>query len=189
MTETTAAWAGRWPVVGCDLLRVAALVSVVVATLGHGVLGFALFMLVLGGTMVPRALGAPAPLDAAFCSMLLLAGWAAQLDWYVEIRWLDVVVHATVTGLVAAVGYVALTRLGAYRAGAPRAGVAITTTCLGVALAVLWELGEWIGHTWIDERIQVGYDDTVGDLTAGAAGAVVAAVLLAAYGVRRGTSW
>lgn len=67
--------------------------------------------------------------------------------------------------------------------------MAITTTCLGVALAVLWELGEWIGHTWIDERIQVGYDDTVGDLTAGAAGAVVAAVLLAAYGVRRGTSW
>jgi hypothetical protein len=43
----------------------------------------------------------------------------------------------------------------------------------------LWEVGEWVGHTYLDERIQVGYNDTMGDLVADGLGALVAGALLA----------
>jgi hypothetical protein len=168
-----------------DGVRVLALLSVVVGTWRSGVVGAALFLLVLGGCVVPLAVGVPGWLDAAYGGTLLLAAWAAQLDWYVAVGWLDVLVHAAATGLVAAVATLLLVRCGAVAAapspGVPRArlGVAALTAGLGAAGAVLWEVGEWCGHTLLDDRIQVGYADTLGDLAAGLAGSVVAAVLLA----------
>lgn len=178
-----------------DLLRVAAAASVVVGLLWSGGVAGALFFLVLGGTVLPRALEVPVALDVAFCAAILFAGWAAELDWYLAVGWLDVVVHAAVTGLVAALGHVALVRVGAIApVGAgdlprPRLGSAVLTTALGIALATLWEFGEWFGHARLDPRIQVGYTDTMGDLLAGTAGAVVAAVLLSRgvllWGARR----
>ncbi len=179
MTTTSLRLTRLRALVPADLLRAVALVSVVVATLGWGGLGFALFWLVLGATMVPRALGSPTPLDVAYCGALLIGAWAAQLDWYLAVGWLDVLAHAAVTGLVAAVGYDALVRLGVLPRRMPRAGTAVVTAALGTALAVLWELGEWFGHAVVDDRIQVGYLDTLGDLAAGLAGAVLAGVLLA----------
>lgn len=168
-----------------DVVRLAAAVSAVAGFLAYGALGGALFMLVLGGTMIPRALGAPTVLDVAYCVTILFAAWAAQLDWYVSVEWLDVVVHAVVTGLVATMVHLALVKLAAVappddpRLRRARLGSAITTAALGVALATLWEFGEWFGHTQIDERIQVGYGDTIGDLAAGTLGAVLAGLLLA----------
>ena len=67
--------------VATDLLRLAAALSVVLGTLGWGFIGFALFMLVLGGSMIPRALGTPAPLDLSYCATILVGAWAAMLDW------------------------------------------------------------------------------------------------------------
>ncbi|WP_370615570.1 hypothetical protein [Mumia sp. Pv 4-285] len=168
-----------------DAVRVAAAVSVVVGLVVFGPLAGALFFLVLGGTMIPRALRAPASLDIAYCVSILVAGWAAQLDWYVAVSWLDVVVHAAVTGLVATVVHLALVRLDAVapvddaRLRHPRWGSAVVTTALGVALATVWEFGEWFGHVRIDDRIQVGYADTIADLAAGTVGAVLAGILLA----------
>lgn len=162
-----------------DLVRVLAAVSVVPGTLGWGFIGFALFMLVLGGSMVPRALRTPAPLDLAFCTTILFGAWAAMLDWYVAVSWLDLVVHAAMTGLVGAVGYAALDRVGLFGRDVPRTGVVVVSSTLATTLALLWEMGEWFGHTYLDDRIQVGYDDTIGDLAAGVVGALVAAVLLA----------
>lgn len=168
-----------------DVLRLLALVSVVVGTVAYGFVGLALFALVLGGSVLPRALAAPAALDLSFCSTLLVAAWAAELDWYLELRWLDVVVHAAATGLVAAVVHLAAVRVGAVAGPAdsrlrhPMLGSAVVTTALGVTLATVWELLEWFGHAQLDDRIQVGYADTLGDLASGAVGAMVAAVLLA----------
>jgi len=168
-----------------DVFRLAALASVVLGLVAYGAIAGALFFLVLGGTMIPRGLGAPAALDASYCLVILFAGWAAMLDWYPRLAWLDVVVHAAATGLVAAMTQLLLVRLGALPGvddaglARPRLGAAVATTALGVSLAVVWELGEWFGHTFLDERIQVGYTDTVGDLTAGSLGAFLAAVLLA----------
>ena len=96
------------PLVPGDVVRVLALVSVVVGTWWSGPVATALFLLVLGGAMVPRAISAPTVLDVAYCSTILFAAWAAQLDWYVAVGWLDVVVHAVATGLIAVLGVRAL---------------------------------------------------------------------------------
>ncbi|KON72754.1 hypothetical protein M768_19375 [Cellulosimicrobium cellulans F16] len=175
-----------------DVVRAAAAVSVVAAVSFDGV-ATALFLLVLGGTMVPRALGLTAPLDVAYSATLLASAWAAQLEWYRAVPWLDLPVHAACTGLVAAVAYVALVRTGmladpgTLRPGRARAGVLVVTAGLGAVLAILWELGEWAGHTYLDDRIGVGYDDTVTDLAAGLLGAVVAGLLVPGS-LRRGST-
>lgn len=168
-----------------DVLRWAALASVVVALVGWGWVGGALLFLVLGGSVVPRALEAPAALDLSYTGLLLFGAWAAQLDLYVHVGWLDVVVHAAATGLIAAMAWLALVRLGALppmadrRLTRGRLGVALVTLALGTALAVVWEMCEWFGHSLVDDSIQVGYADTMGDLAAGGVGSAVAGVLLA----------
>jgi len=165
-----------------DGMRVLAVVSVVVGTWQFGLVGAALFALVLGGTAVPRAVGVPPLLDAAYSATLLFAAWAAQLGWYEAVGWLDVAVHAVATGLVALVATLALARWGAVGpSSAPhwRVGLGALVVGLGALGSVLWEVGEWYGHTHLDPTIHVGYDDTLGDLVAGVLGSVVAALLLA----------
>jgi len=165
-----------------DGVRGLAAVSVVVGTWRAGAVAAALFLLVLGGTLVPRLIGAPAALDAVYGGTLLFAAWAAQLDWYVAVDELDLVVHAAATGLVAVVATLALARWGAVgTAGArcPGAAAAVVVVGVGAVGAVLWEMGEWFGHTLLDPRIQVGYTDTMGDLAAGLLGSAVAAALVA----------
>src|SRR3954449_2925948 len=88
-----------------DVVRLLALASLVVGTALFGFIGFALFALVLGGSVLPRALDAPAVLDLTYCTPLLVAAWAADLDWFLAVGWLDVVVHAAATGLIAAVAH------------------------------------------------------------------------------------
>ncbi|MFS0885811.1 hypothetical protein [Aeromicrobium sp. 179-A 4D2 NHS] len=172
------------PLLPSDTLRAAGLVSVLGATILDGWVGFALFFLVLGALFIPRALGTSAWLDVTYCATLLIAGWAALLDWYLAVPGLDLVVHGAATGLIGAVTWQVLVRAGALthhddvRLERPRLGTFVVTAGAAVTLAVVWEFLEWIGHTWVDERIQVGYDDTVGDLAAGAVGAVVAALLV-----------
>ncbi|MFO6452241.1 MULTISPECIES: hypothetical protein [unclassified Aeromicrobium] len=172
------------PLIAPDVLRAAGVVSVVAATIQGGWMGFALFFLVLGGLFIPRAIGTGPALDVAYCTALLLGGWAAQLDWYVAVPELDIVVHAVATGLIAALTWQVLVKVGALpahddpRIARPRLGAFIVTITTAVALAVVWEFLEWMGHTWLDDRIQVGYDDTIGDLAAGALGALVAALVV-----------
>jgi hypothetical protein len=166
-------------------VRAASATSVLVGLAWFGAVAGALFFLVLGGTMLARALALPTVLDLAFCSTILFAAWAAELDWYVAVGWLDVVVHAAATGLVAAVAHLTLVRAGAVAPvdaptlRRPRLGGWLVTSACGVALATLWEVGEWFGHTHLDDRIQVGYGDTIGDLVAGAIGSLAAGALLA----------
>ena len=178
--------APRW-VVG-DLLRVVALVSVAVGAAGWGFVGFALFMLVLGGTMIPRALGAPTSLDVTYCSVLLLGAWAAVLDLYLRIAWLDTVVHAAATGLIAVVAYVVMVRVAMLPVEVSRAGRVVVATGAGTALALVWEVLEWAGHLLADDRIQVGYEDTLGDLVSGLLGAAVAGAVLLSDTLVRGAA-
>ncbi|MET1133800.1 MAG: hypothetical protein ABWX60_10310 [Aeromicrobium sp.] len=172
------------PLIVPDALRAAGIVSVVAATIHAGWIGFALFFLVLGALFIPRAVGTGPALDVTFCGALLLGGWAAQLDWYLAVPGLDLVVHAAATGLIAALTWQVLVKVGALathddpRLARPRLGTFVVTATTAVALAVVWEFLEWMGHTWIDDRIQVGYKDTIGDLAAGAVGALIAALVV-----------
>jgi hypothetical protein len=172
------------PLIVPDVLRAAGVVSVVGATVEGGWLGFALFFLVLGALFIPRAIGTSSWLDVAYCGALLIGGWAAQLDWYRAVPGLDLIVHATATGFIAVITWQVLVRVGALpghadpRLQRPGLGAFVLTATSAVTLAVLWEFGEWIGHTYLDDRIQVGYGDTMGDLAAGALGALVAALIV-----------
>lgn len=174
----------RWSRLASDALAVAGVVSFVTAFWWGGVV-VALFALVLLGLTVPRVARLPGPLQVAGGATVLLGAWAAVLDWYVAVPGLDLLVHASATGLLAVASVLVMTRARALPRGLPVVGLVTVTTALGALLAVLWEAGEWAGHSWIDEAIQVGYDDTVGDLLAGVLGSAAAGAVLA-VGRRRG---
>ncbi|WP_204163412.1 hypothetical protein [Nocardioides gilvus] len=172
------------PLTAPDTLRVLAAVTLVPAVVNHGVIGLALILLVLGGCMVPRALGTTAWLDAAFCSAALFAAWAALLDWYVSVEWLDLAVHTVFTALLGLLAWQLLLRSGVLAEPttllAARLGAVVFTTTMATTLAALWEIGEWLGHNHLDSSIQVGYQDTLSDLAAGVLGALAAGMLAAA---------
>ncbi len=172
-----------WTVAG-DVVRLGGVVSFLVALTMGGVAA-ALFALVLLGLTLLRLSGIPSALDPVTGLLLVVAAWSSVLELYQRYAWLDIVVHLVATGAVAAAVQAALTRAGIFAgptAELPKArlGVIVSTLSLGLALGVLWEMGEWFGHTLVDERIQVGYDDTIGDLAAGGLGALSAGWLLAA---------
>ena len=173
-----------------DAVRLVAATSLVVLVVADEAIGAALFLLVLGGTMVPRAVGASAALDVACGASLVLAGWASHLDWYTSVSWLDLAVHVVCTGLLAMLAVLVLRHVSQRREraeghGAVRAVSRGSTETvllvggLGAILAILWEVGEWAGHTFLDESIGVGYNDTVSDLVAGLAGSLAAGVVVA----------
>jgi len=177
-----------------DVVRFCAGLSVGLAASRYGFVPTALFALVLGGTMLPRMLGGIGGVfDLAYTSLILAAGWAAVFDLYRQVPLLDLAVHALTTGAVAVLGHAWLVRMAAVPTvddpPARALGTAVLVSGMGTGISVLWELGEWFGHTFLDDRIQVGYADTVADLASGGVGAVVAGLLLATGGPRgRGAS-
>lgn len=172
------AWS-RWATHGITVVAVASLVA---ASFVDGVI-VALFALVLLGLTVQRLAGLPGAIQAATGAAFVLGAWAAALDWYEQISWLDVVAHTVANGLLALVVVTGMVRVGWLAAPGPgaaaRAGLVVVTTSVGVALGVVWEIGEWFGHTYLDDTIQVGYGDTIGDLASGGLGALLAGLVLA----------
>ncbi|GAB2488926.1 hypothetical protein GCM10027063_32950 [Promicromonospora xylanilytica] len=172
-----------------DVVRAAAVGSLAVGIVALGSVAGALFFLVLGGVFVPRFLRLPTVLDLCFGFSLLLAAWASQLGWYEAVPWLDLLMHAVCTGLIAAVGVIIMIRGQMLEAGAlpgrAKAGLVLMTTGFGALSAIVWELGEWAGHTYLHEGIDVGYPDTIADLAFGLLGAMLAGAVLAA----RGQAW
>ncbi|MBO0920234.1 hypothetical protein J1G42_05270 [Cellulomonas sp. zg-ZUI222] len=169
------------------IVRAVGVACVLVAVVVRGPVDTALFALVLAGLVAPPAAGAPRALDAAYGIGLIVAAWSGALDLYQSVGWLDVVMHLVVTGLVAAVAHLLLARRtgaaldpAAAAGGGQRAGVVAVTASLGLALSVLWEIGEYLGNTYVDDTIYVGYADTIGDLVAGGIGSAVAGLWLTA---------
>lgn len=161
-----------------DAVRILGLASLIAVAIGWGFVEMAVFALALLGLVLPRFLGIRPFLDTTFGLAVLIAAWSAVLNLYESIGWWDIVVHFVLNGLVAAVAWVLCLRLGVSlaRVGARRRFVltVLLTTALGLATGALWEVGEWLGHTFIDETIYVAYNDTIGDLVAGGLGSVLA---------------
>lgn len=161
-----------------DGMRVLGVVSIVAAIIGWPPVAAGVLGLVLIGLVLPRFLGIRPPVDAAICIVLLIAGWSSVIDVYGAIAWWDILVHFALNGLIAAMLYILLIRVGFVPDPAatrvPLAATVTLTVALGLAAGVLWEVGEWAGHTFVDERIFVGYTDSIGDLAVGGAGALAA---------------
>jgi hypothetical protein len=166
-----------------DALRGLGVLSVVVGGIQWGFVEVAVFGLTLLGMLVPRYLGLRPGFDIAVGGTLLVAAWSGVFELYTRVAWLDVVIHFSANGLLAAMIFVVASRTGVVpdvEPGTPSLlRSAFLTTVFGLAAGVLWEMGEWAGHTLIDPAIFVGYTDTIGDLAVGGLGS-----LLAGLGIR-----
>lgn len=167
-----------------DAVRLACLFSLMAALLWYGPVDVALFLLVLGGTLISRSLEISRVFDGIYGLTLLAAAWSSVLDLYARVSWWDLPVHFAATGVIAAMTYLLLSRLGAVPVPVPtprpalRFAVPVLVLALGLGVSVLWELGEWWGNAFVDASINVGYTDTMGDLTAGGLGALLAGAFL-----------
>ena len=156
--------------------RWAAPLSVLLTAALFDAAGVAVMMLVCLGVTVAWRARPPAALELPTDLILLLAAWSSVLLLYERLAHWDLVVHFAATAVLAELAFRALERWG--RLCAPGPGVHVLLVCsLGTALAVLWEYAEFVGNATVDPRVEVGYEDTLGDLAAGSAGALVAGVL------------
>jgi hypothetical protein len=165
-----------------DAIRVVGALSIVAGGLGWGFVEVAVFALTLLGMLIPRFLGVRPGFDIAIGASLLLAAWCGVFELYTAIDGLDIVVHFAANGLIAALAFVVAVRFAVVPAvGAGRTALlrsALLTTTFGLAAGVLWEIGEWAGHTFIDSAIFVNYTDTIGDLSVGGLGALMAGLMI-----------
>ncbi|AZZ47838.1 hypothetical protein C5C31_03300 [Rathayibacter rathayi] len=170
---------GEWT---ADGIRAVGAASIVAASIGWTLIDVAVLALAAIGLALPRFLGIRPALDAAFGVALLVASWSSVLGLYEAWPQWDLVVHCVLNGLIAAVAYIVAARAGVVPTVSgergPLAPAVVLCACFGTTAGVLWEWGEWAGHRFIDSSIVVGYEDTLGDLAAGALGSVLAGALM-----------
>jgi hypothetical protein len=160
-----------------DGVRVLGVLSLAIALVLFGAQAIAAFSLVIVGQMVPRMLGMRPGLDITIGVVLLVAGWSNVLNLYTTVPGWDLLVHFFANGFAAAMLYLLFVRLTGGPHGPPvvrtSPTVVILTTAFGLSVGVLWELFEWLAHR-VDETVFVAYNDTIGDLTAGGLGSLLA---------------
>jgi hypothetical protein len=156
-----------------DGVRLLGVLSMLATLIFFSPVDAGMFSLALFGVVLPRMLGLRPGLDAAFGLSVLVAAWSSVFELYLSVRWWDLPVHFVLNGLSAVIGVALLQRFGALPE-LPRVALAVLTATLGVTIGVIWEWGEWAGHTFLDPTIFVGYQDTLGDLAVGGAGSLVA---------------
>lgn len=110
----------------------------------------------------------PLPWEIATSAIALTAATSSYLMLYERIGWWDMPVHFALNGVLA----VLVARV--VRSPWPSTAEVVVT---GAVLAVVWELMELAGNRWVDSSIHVPPADTAGDLAAGLAGTVAAALL------------
>ncbi|MDO5743430.1 MAG: hypothetical protein Q4P23_03095 [Micrococcaceae bacterium] len=172
-----------------DMLRLLALLAVPAAWIGYGPLTALTMFLVSGGTWIMRIYSVTRAQDVAGQIALLLAGTFSTLSIYKKVPWLDNVVHFVVLMVLTMILHDLLVRhrmLPVPDSARLAVGSLLSVTGLGALMAVLWEIGEWFGHEFINEEVGVGYVDTIIDLLFGVAGALAAALWLG-YSSRRRT--
>lgn len=163
-----------------DAVRAVTLVSLPVATIGWGWIAFAVLLLALLGVVVPRVLGLRPAVDTAVCALALVAGWSSVLGWYTSVFLWDKVVHFVLLAALTAVLWVIASDTGVLRTGdrVGRVQAVVVAGVLSLAIGSVWEMFEFLGHTFLDPTIYVGYEDTIGDLAADVGGGVLAGLLL-----------
>jgi hypothetical protein len=147
--------------------------------------------LLLGGAAVVawavRPLQLPRAYDAAFMTALTLQATGEALGAYDAIPWFDNVTHFTLPFFLAPTLYIALARADVVPdpkdSAEPRhyLGIFVVAFALGVALGGVWEIWEWVSDHTLGSSLQLGLDDTVGDLIADTAGAACGAALLVCW--------
>ena len=134
-----------------------------------------------------RPLQLPRVYDACFVAALALQAGGEALGAYDALPWFDNVAHFTLPFFLAPTIYIALARADVVPD--PKddtelrhyVGIFIVTFALGVALGGIWEIWEWVSDHSFGSSLQLGLDDTVGDLVADTAGSLCGALLLVCW--------
>lgn len=166
-----------------DLIRVVGAVSIVVALVWFDLTDAGVLAFTLPALLLPRFLAARSWFDVTCQATLLVAAWSNVFDLYTRIGWWDLLIHFLCTGVVAAMTYLLLAELEIVPGRGKRhftvTAAVVITTAFGLALSAIWEMVEWLGHTFISSAIFVAYADTIADMAVGGAGAVCAGLAVA----------
>ena len=127
-----------------------------------------------------RPVAYPYALDVLVTLPFLIDTAGNALDLYDSIDWWDDLNHLVNWGLLTAGFGQLLLRLRL-------APAVVFGLCVGfgAATAILWEIGEYFAFIRNSDELETAYTDTLGDLTLGLSGSVVAAVVTAALASRR----
>jgi hypothetical protein len=131
-----------------------------------------------------RPLQLPRVYDACFVTALALQAGGEALGAYDSISWFDNVAHFTLPFFLAPTLYIALARADVVPDPKDDTetrhyiGIFVVAFSLGVALGGIWEIWEWISDNNFGSSLQLGNDDTIGDLVADTAGSACGAALL-----------
>jgi hypothetical protein len=134
-----------------------------------------------------RPVQLPRAYDACFVAALTLQAFGEALGAYDAIPWFDTVVHFSLPFFLGPTLYIALARADVVpdpKDAAERhhyLGVFVVALAIGVALGGLWEIWEWVSDHTLGSRLQLGLDDTIGDLVADTAGSIAGAALLVCW--------
>jgi hypothetical protein len=134
-----------------------------------------------------RPLQLPRAYDAAFMVALTLQAAGEALGAYDALGWFDSVAHFSLPFFLAPTLYIALARADVVPdpkdASTTRhsVGIFVVSFALGVALGGVWEIWEWVSDHSFGSSLQLGLDDTVGDLVADTAGSLCGALLLVCW--------
>ena len=129
----------------------------------------------------------PRAYDLALVLALSLQAWGEALRLYDSLPWFDNVVHFTLPFFAAPTLYIALARLDVVPDPKDGThwrhylGMGIISFALGVALGGLWEIVEWSSDGLVGSNLQLGNEDTVGDLIADSLGSLCGAALLVCW--------
>ena len=164
-----------------DLTRAIAIVVAVVALFALPFTDFAVLSMSLPAVMLSRMIGLRSGLDLVTCVTVFVAAGSNVIDLYRTWTGWDLVVHLACTGVLAAVALVLLDDARVIPPTGRRRTPIVVATMAGLALSAVWEMVEWFGYRFITDAIFVTYDDTIGDMMAGGAGAFVAGVLASRF--------
>lgn len=168
-----------------DAVRAMAIVLVVASLFTLPFTDFAVLSMSLPAVMLARMIGLRSGLDLVTCVTVFVAAGSNVLELYRAWTGWDLVVHLACTGVLAAVTLVLLDDAGVVAPTGRRRTPIVVATLAGLALSAMWEMVEWFGYRFITDAIFVTYDDTIGDMMAGGAGALIAGVLASRWRLTR----
>jgi hypothetical protein len=172
-----------------DALRLIGVLGVVAAAIWLQPTDAGIAALALPALMLPRMLGLRAWFDVTACLIVLAAAWSNVFDLYTSVPGWDLLLHFACTGVLAVVAALVLSRTGVVTvtrdAGAPARTPLVLLPIIALAISALWEMIEWLGKTYVSDKIFVTYQDTIGDMVFGGLGGIAAGAVLAVVGVER----
>jgi hypothetical protein len=134
-----------------------------------------------------RPLQLPRAYDAAFIIALTLQAAGEAFGAYDAIPWFDNVAHFSLPFFLAPTLYIALARADVVPDPKDETttrhyvGIFVVSLALGIALGGVWEIWEWVSDHSFGSSLQLGLDDTVGDLVADTLGSLCGALLLVCW--------